>query len=178
MIEALKGTANIAVTGPRSKDRSYEYKRDGKPWQEIHKVQILGCEKAWRFSEPEPCEKPQVDIKSSGDSGGKDYLIGFYDALAMIQTECFMIRYADSKNFPLSDEEMKTLEWLHEYIRNEYEHFMPKIYLSPIQDLTFASELCVRLSRMLLFESENVIFFKVSENGLEKLFLEILKFLS
>jgi hypothetical protein len=174
MIEALKGTANLAITVKRSKSRSYKYKRDYKPWQEIHKISIDACKKAWRFSQPEPCEKPQLDIKRSVDTRPKDYLIGFYDALAMIQTECFMNQYVNSRIFPVPDDDMKLLEWLHEEIRNEYEHFIPKIYLSPIQDLTYAAELCVRLARMLLLESGNVIFFEVSADELEKPFLEIL----
>jgi hypothetical protein len=64
MIEALKGTANLAVTGYRSKDRSYKYKRDNKPWQEIHKVLIKDSKKkgAWRFSQPVPCDKPEYNL--------------------------------------------------------------------------------------------------------------------
>ena len=40
MVEALKGSANLAVTGRPPKDRSYKYQRGGNPWQEIHKVRI------------------------------------------------------------------------------------------------------------------------------------------
>jgi hypothetical protein len=174
IIEALKGTANLAITGRQSRLRSHKYKRNGKPWQEIHKVPIKGCKKAWRFSQPESCEKPKFYTKTSRDSLAKDYLIGFYDALAMIQTECFMIQYVNSKIFPVSDGDMKIFEWLHEEIRNEYEHFVPKIYLSPKKDLASAAALCLKLSKMLLLESDNIIFFNVSAGELEKPFLEIL----
>jgi hypothetical protein len=141
MIEALKGTANFAVTGRRSKNRSYKYRRNGKPRQEIHKLKIEGCEKAWRFSQPAPCREPKFGPKHSQDITTDDYLISFYDALAMIQTECFMIQYAFSNIFPISDAEMKMFEWLHEEIRNEYEHFVPKIYLAPKDELANAAAL-------------------------------------
>jgi hypothetical protein len=174
MIEVLRGTANLAITGKRSKNRKCIYRRDGKPWQEVHKVPVDGCKKAWRFSQPESFEEPQSNFKPSSDKTKKDYLIGFYDGLAMIQTECFMNQYIHSKTFPLSDSDMKTLEWLHEEIRNEYEHFVPKIYISPIHDLINVSKLCIKLSRNLLLESGNIIFFNVSSNRFETLFIETL----
>lgn len=174
MIEELKGPANLAITGKRSKNRSCKYRIDGKPWQEVYKVPVEGCKKAWRFSQPAPCEKPHLNFDPYGNKKEKDYLIGFYDALAMIQTECFMNRYVHSKFFPLCNSDMKVFEWLHEEIRNEYEHFVPKIYLSPIKDLINGSNLCIELSKNLLVESGNVIFFNASANQFETLFFEVL----
>ncbi len=55
-----------------------------------------------------------------------DYLRGFYDLLAMIQAPCFMLQYTHSAVVSVSDTEMQLLEWLHEKIRNDFEHFMPK----------------------------------------------------
>jgi len=173
MIEVLKITANIAVTGRRSKDRTYKYMRNGKPWQEIHKVTIEGCKKAWRFSQPVPCEKSHFVSKHRQDEKIENYLIPFYDALAIIQTECFMDQFFNSKIFTIPDADMKVFEWLHEYIRNEYEHFVPKIFLSPKNDLNSAALLCMQLSSKLLFESGNVIFFNVSRDDLGNLFRDI-----
>jgi hypothetical protein len=175
MIEALKGTANIAVTGRRSKDRSYKYQRNGKPWQEIHKESIEGCKKAWRFSQPAPYTEPQLDNKLCQEIKSEDYLISFYDALAMIQTDCFMNQYMGSRYFIISDADMKKLEWLHEDIRNEYEHFVPKTYLSPKNDLASAATLCLQLSHKLLFESDNILFFNSSHDDLDSLFKDIFK---
>jgi hypothetical protein len=70
---------------------------------------------------------------------------------------------------------MKTFEWLHKQIRNEYEHFVPKIYLSPIQDLVHAAKLCVNLSKNLLLDSGNVIFHNVSSDKVNALFDQIIK---
>jgi hypothetical protein len=85
-----------------------------------------------------------------------DYLISFYDSLAMIQTECFMHKFVDSKEVLVSDDEMKQLEWLHENIRNEYEHFVPKSYSAPSLDLIELTILSLHLSKKLLFDSKNV----------------------
>ena len=91
----------------------------------------------------------------------------------MVQTECFMNQYVGSRIFEVSDEDMRLYEWLHERIRNDYEHFVPKIYLSPIQDLIAAAWLCIKFSKELLFESGNVVFHIVKPEDLDKLFHEI-----
>ena len=52
---------------------------------------------------------------------------------------------------------MKILEWLHENIRNEYEHFVPKLYSAPKSDLIYTSISCCGLSKELLFKSNNII---------------------
>jgi hypothetical protein len=157
LIEALKGSANLAVTGARKGIRSHKYQYYQQPWKEIHQTPIEGCEHAWRFSEPKPCEQPAMPKVDPNKRRRDDYLIGFYDALGMAQTECFMLHFTHSKVVGCADKEMRILEWLHENIRNEYEHFVPKTYAAPIYDLLVASELSLRLSIQLLFESGNVI---------------------
>jgi hypothetical protein len=170
MIETLKEPANLAVTGHRSKDDSIKYQIADKPWQEIHKVPISGCRKAWRFSDPGICpQPPENKRKVRFRSLPNAKLIGFYDALAMIQTECFMRYFIFSKPPLISDEDMKTLEWLHEDIRNEYEHFVPKFYRVAIHELLMATELCLSVSKILLFEPVNVIFHTVTKKSLKEL---------
>lgn len=154
MIEALKGTANLTVTGRLPKHPSFRYQMGPDPWREVHKEPVHGCKKAWRFSAPAPCEQPDPSLPRAEEP--EDYLIGFYDALAMIQTDCFMGQFVHSKVVPVPDESMATLEWLHERIRNEYEHFVPKYYSSPVVDLVAATDLCLRVAQALLFESGNV----------------------
>ncbi len=160
MIEALKGTANIAVTGKPSKKRVHIYSIGDDRFKEIHKIKINSCKRAWRFSEPVYIETPptfdQGDIKTDSE----DYLIPFYDALAMVQVECFMTQYIHSKPIRISDDEMKLLEWLHEAIRNDYEHFVPRLYAAPIDSLINVSFMCLKLTKDLLFGSGNVWIFK------------------
>jgi len=131
---------------------------------EIHKIEVDGCKKAWRYSEPEPCDPPKINYKKLRIPRQENYLISFYDLLAMIQTECFMRQYVQSKRIIVSTSEMKSLEWLHEYIRNTYEHFIPKSYLAPLIDLITVSIICLDKGNKLIFESGNVIRFDIPKN--------------
>ena len=93
MIAALAGTTNAAITGKAPKEVKYEIGNDG--WLGIHRVSIAVCKKAWRFSKPTPCAPPPKGNSAEVPQSGN--LIGFYDALAMIQTECFMRRFVQAK---------------------------------------------------------------------------------
>jgi|GEM_PF-954366 len=186
MIESLTCGNWQHVTQLKSKKHqpkysSVKYLIGGKPWQEIRKVSIDGCKRAWRFSDPVICPPPpeseieKVFFKNLYRSLHKAKLIGFYDALAMIQTENFMSQFMFSKSIPISDEDMKTFECLHKSIRNEYEHFIPKLYLAPTHNLLVATELCLSVSRALLFESGNVDFHKVTKESLKELLESVFK---
>lgn len=157
MIEALKGSANLAITGRQPKNRLHRYRLGDEPWKEIYKVAIPACDQAWRFSDPVLCMEPKIDYSKISDRKRNDYLISFYDALAMIQSECFMHQYVMSRELSISDDEMKMLEWLHEDIRNEYEHFIPKGYLTPTSSLIQVTILSLRISKELLFDSKAVL---------------------
>jgi hypothetical protein len=156
MIEALKGSANLAITGRPSKDRMRQYRIGDEPFKEIHKVPVAGCKQAWRFSQPVVCEPPpEFDYSKGPEPNRDDYLISFYDALAMVQSECFMRHYVMSSEVAITDDEMKRLEWLHEDIRNEYEHFIPKGSSYPVQSLLELTILSLCLSRKVLLDSKN-----------------------
>ena len=155
MIEALKSSNNFFVTNQNNK--LYRYQRGDDPWMEIRKTSVPGCKFAWRYSKPVQCIKPTMQSKSSKKSQTKDFLISFWDALAMIQAECFMLQFVQSKCINVTDDEMKILEWLHREIRNEFEHFIPKFYGAPISDLRNATNICIRFTKELLFNSGNVL---------------------
>ena len=180
MIEALTCGNWQRVTQFKSKDRpskcfSIKYLTGGKPCQEIHKMSIEGDKGVWRFSDPVIYPPPpeseieKVFFKNLFRSMHNAKLIHFYDALAMIQTECFMHQSIFSKPILISNEDMKTLEWLHKSIRDEYEHFIPKFYQVPVYDLLAATELCLIISKFLLFESGNVDFHGVTKKSLKEL---------
>jgi len=124
----------------------------------IRKQSIQGCNKAWRYSEPvlEP-PPPRGEEEHSADSSSEDHLLGFYDLLAMIQAPCFMLRYSQSAIVSVSDAEMRFLEWLHEEIRNDFEHFIPRTLLASSDDCLCASETCLRLAIDLLTKSQNIM---------------------
>ena len=157
MVEALRGTANLSVTGRPTKTRRRFYREGNEPWMAIQKDNIEGCNKAWRYSEPTPESPPCCHVQGIPDTDSDDYLLGFYDLLAMIQTPCFMHRYVHSAVVSASDTEMKLLEWLHEQIRNDFEHFIPKNLLVSSDDCLRASEICSRLTIDLLTKSNNIM---------------------
>ncbi len=169
MIEALRGSANLAVTARLSKDPSVLYQHGTGQWQEIRRSSIPQCSKAWRFSEPATCGPPSRSPSSPAQPPDRDYLIGFYDALAMIQTVCFMGRFAHSRWQRIPDQDMGHFQWLHERVRNEYEHFVPKLYLAPARDLLHVASRCLATSDFVIFESNNVLFHEMPPETLRSL---------
>jgi len=157
MVESLKGSANIEITGKsKDKKRQHRYKLGNNPWKEIHKVSIKECHYAWRFSEPKLCDPPKIENLQNILRPEK-YLKGFYDLLAMIQSDCFMSRYVMSTPVHISDQKILSIEWLHGYVRNEFEHFIPKTYSVNKKNLKDASLACLELAYELLFDSKNVL---------------------
>lgn len=62
-----------------------------------------------------------------------------------------------SKIVEVTDIELYHLEWLHENIRNEHEHFIPKLYLVQREYLKMVSIICLEKVKLLMFESGNII---------------------
>jgi len=155
MVEALRGSANLAITGSRrSKNRRVYYHLGDMTWKMIEKCSVPTCRLAWRFSEPVPQKPPSAP--SDSKEAANDHLVSFFDLLAMIQTECFMSRMAEARPVVVSDADMRTLEWLHNSIRNEFEHFMPKLYGADLGDLRQGAKTSVALSLRLFTQSGNV----------------------
>lgn len=162
MVEALRGTANLAIVGRRTKDRRTQYQSGNEPWQEIHRIAVAGCKKAWRFSPPRPCTPPKVAPTESQQSvADKELLIGFYDLLAMIQTDCFMTHLHGAQPAKISDEQLREIEGLHENVRNKFEHYIPKSYSVGIPSLVSAVYLSLRITNWLLHDSRTVISFYI-----------------
>ena len=158
MVEALRGTANLAIVGRRKKDRLTQYQTGNNPWQEIHRVEVTGCKKAWRFSPPSQCPPPKPAPPQPHQSiADEQHLIGFYDLLAMIQTDCFMVHVYGARPAQVSDDELREIEWLHENIRNEFEHYIPKSYYVGIPALIAAAHLALRITDWLLHDSGTVL---------------------
>ncbi len=166
MVEVLRGTSNAPILGRPQKNRRYWYKKGNDPWMVIQKERIEGCCRAWRYSEPASGSPPCNRERRGSNQERNDFLVGFYDLLAMIQAQCFMHRYVHSEVVSVSDTEMHLLEWLHEEIRNDFEHFIPKKLLVCTDDCLRAGELCLRLAMDLLTKSNNVNFLLVGLEGL------------
>ena len=166
MVEALRGTSNTPILGRPQKNRKYWYTKENDPWMVMQKEKIEGCCRAWRYSEPVPETPPCYHEQRPSKTERDDFLFGFYDLLAMIQAPCFMHRYVHSEVVSVSDKEMHLLEWLHEEIRNDFEHFMPKKLLVFSDDCLCATGLCLRLAMDLLTKSNNVNVLLVGLEGL------------
>ncbi|MFC1475420.1 hypothetical protein ACFLQW_00275 [Candidatus Zixiibacteriota bacterium] len=154
MVEALSQSSSRMVTGrPKDKARSVKYRLGGGPWMEIHRIEVDGCQKAWRYSEPKQCDPPVEQGNDTSYTPSFDnYLIGFYDLLAMIQTTSHMGTFV-GRPVIVCDRELQSLEWLHENIRNEFEHFTPKSYYAPFSDLKDVSSICVDKGNGIIFDS-------------------------
>jgi hypothetical protein len=153
MIKALTGSNRDRVTGRGYKDKSYRYKLGEDPWMEIKPEKVIGCKTAWRYSSPKLCEEPIIPNLTKRRKNEENFLISFWDSLAMVQAEPFMHQLVDSKPLEVPDEDMRVLEWLHEMVRNEFEHFIPKLYLVSEDSLLKGTKISIEISQKLLFET-------------------------
>lgn len=162
MVQALRGSNNLAVTGRRPKHWKIRYELGNEPCKIIEEQRIDGCNKAWRFSAPRLSSNPlpQGGEPASDERLTDQHLLGFYDFLAMVQTECRMCRYVMSKPIFIQDSEMQVLEWLHENVRNTIEHFVPQSYLIGKESLVLAIQICIRRSVELFCETNTLVFFE------------------
>jgi hypothetical protein len=156
LVEALRGSANLAITHSGSRKNEppnlrVVYQLGNNPELQINPVPVVGCTKAWRFSSPTPSTAP-APPGSPAHLEPFESLVSFYRLLAMAQADCFMCHYVHSRPVAVSDQDMSLIEWLHEHIRNEFEHFVPKSYLAPVANLVAASRRCIGLAEELLFE--------------------------
>ena len=164
MVEALRGTANLAIVTPRNKrrnkDRTIKFQLGTQPWQQVQRVDVTGCRKAWRFSDAAPCSPPAFTSEPRAKRGVQEMpdemLVGFYELLAMIQADCFMVHTSGAAAAEIRNEELRLLEWLHENVRNEYEHYIPKAYWIDTSDLLAASYLALRTTQWLLRDSRTI----------------------
>ncbi|VAW65115.1 hypothetical protein MNBD_GAMMA08-2506 [hydrothermal vent metagenome] len=161
MVEALRGTDNSFITGRNGdKNKKLIIKIGDEDWKQIIKGPVVeGCKKAWRYTEPGICSKPEKLGEPLSDAEwqkSQAWLIPFYDAVAMVQAKPFMCRFTCSNELSISNSEMILLEWAHEKIRNVYEHFVPKLYSSSRKDLERGLLLLLEKSDYLLFVSGNI----------------------
>jgi len=159
MVEALCGSANLGVLGPpKDKIRSVKYRAGNEPWKEIQRESVPNCRYAWRYSAPTPCTPPPLPPPGPTALPPRDaHLLGFYDLLARIQAGCFMCHIFGARPVTVADGELRDLEWLHEQVRNEFEHYVPKGYVVGVPALLGASSIALRLSEWLLYSSGSVL---------------------
>jgi len=191
MVEVLYGFPEIKKRGSLEK---FEYTKAGanSPWFEIHKIKITKENKVWRYSQPkEKIQKANEQSDKNIDKNSLEnlseekmrlkivnnyieelskterHLKDFYLLLALIQTKYFSNCFNRNKMIEITDEEMLDLEFLHENIRNEYEHFSLGFYGNKVDVLVKVSGLCSNIIKKLLLESVNVGALKLPEKIIE-----------
>lgn len=159
MIEALRGTANISITSRGSPTPVFIEIGDGTTWR-LDKQKVPGCKHAWRYTEPIPIQKKDFP-KQTKPAKPSTRLVSFFVPLAMIQSEMQLnfglIRSPRAlKSIKITNEEMNDLEFLHNNIRNVYEHFIPHSNSIDKLGLLRLSSLLLRITAELLMETEKV----------------------
>lgn len=158
MVQVLKGGSNFPIDKKLGKEKMFVISNNTMSKVIIKKERIDSCKNAWKFSEPIIVDinvGDENNISRNNDEYEK-YLVGFYDLLAMIQCDSFMKDFSSAETINISGEDMSILEWLHEKIRNEYEHFIPKSYGAPINSLIHSSILCLDICKKLLVDTSNI----------------------
>ncbi|TFH64122.1 MAG: hypothetical protein E4G91_06800 [Candidatus Zixiibacteriota bacterium] len=177
MIRALRGSSGRIIKMKKVRKLVFRYQIGSKPWMRIKAVAVPNCRNAWRYSPPVTCDEPYISdepLTERIETLGKltsEHLIGFLEALAMIQSENFMCHYVDSRPITLTDEEMQTLEWLHMDVRNEYEHFSDDYYAGCASELVQAAELCISVVYEILWVSNSIISHDEECKGLRERFI-------
>jgi len=176
MVEALKGSDNASIIGNPHR-KKFKIVWGDIDFYEAVNCKVEGCAIAWRYSKPEICEEPINASTKKYKPQSNEKLVSFYHLLAMIQNEDFMKWYIISKPISVTDEEMKKLEWLHESIRNDYEHFIPKYKSVKNSNLIMASSICFKISKKLLTESGNIFPTHFDKKDIENQFEKIIRIL-
>lgn len=107
------------------------------------------------FSEIKKATTPKQNKKIKLE----DYLIGFWTALARAQDQVFwMGRLSCSKAVPISDDELESIYWLAEAVRNDLTHFVPKGYAIDIMSIINSSQVILDKIEFLAFQSNSILF--------------------
>ena len=157
MVQALKGGSNFPIDKRLDKEKKFICSINNSPPVMIKKEKVNDCKNAWRFAEPVVIDTNEVDEnKIYRDDNYEKYLVSFYDLLAMIQCDYFMKYFSSAETIVITNDDLAYLDWLHEEIRNEYEHFIPKSYGAPINNLIYSSILCIDICKKLIVETSNI----------------------
>ncbi len=88
--------------------------------------------------------------------GKNKRLISLWEALDRCQDDTYMLQFSGSRRADVSDEERWAVRKLSEEFRNNFEHFMPKLWSIEVTGFpSIVSHVC-RIIYFLAFESGNV----------------------
>lgn len=139
-------------------DNMYMFEQAGHGWMKSHKV-MFDEGPAYRIEwkpcipPPEiPCDSDPIEQRFQRLLDGD--IIGFWSALARVQDSVlWMARMSHTQALHLTDEQMRRIIFLHNYVRNKIAHFMPKTYTFSVPKIQAASKDIINAIGELVFKS-------------------------
>jgi len=96
------------------------------------------------------------DRVSKGKEGKAKHLISMWEALNRCQNDIYMLQYHDSRRLHVSSDELRALKMLSQEFRNNFEHFMPKLWSIEVSGFSAIVNHVCRVIHFLALESGNV----------------------
>ncbi len=150
----------------KTSDDGHMFERPGQGGKQSKRVKIDDENPPYRIVW-EPCDpppEPPKDCEPAPQSIAERLegdLIGFWTALARAQDPVlWMSRMSNTCALELSDDQMRSIFRLHEFVRNELVHFVPKTNTFAVKGIQDASKDIINAISFLVFKSFAVHSFK------------------
>ena len=151
-------------------DDGHMFERPGQGWRRSKRVKIDGGPAyriEWELCDPAPEPTEQLEPSElrlarllKGD------LIGFWTALARAQDPAlWMARMSNTRALQVSDDQMRGIVRLHNLVRNELVHFVPKTNTFRVKGIQEVSKDVINSIGFLVFQSFTVHAFKEDIRG-------------
>lgn len=120
---------------------------------------------AYRIEWDEVEKFPELEATRGKKKRNKEKLISFWTALARVQDDYYwMKRFVHSKAVKISDEELESICWMSEKVRNDLTHFIPKSYGIGILSIIEAARVVLKVIEFLVFESHTILFLNYEQS--------------
>lgn len=150
----------------KTSDNGHMFERSGQGWKRSKQVKIDEGKTPYRivWESCDPPTEPLKDLDADPQTIAErteGSLIGFWTALARAQDPVFwMSRMSNTCALELSDDQMRSIFRLHELVRNELVHFVPKTNIFIVKGIQNVSKDIINAISFLVFKSFAVHSFK------------------
>ena len=181
-ISALEhGNYEQVLSSSRDDDKNF-YVRFGddkpKKSRKIHFMIKNYKTPAYRIEWEEVEKFPEKEDTKERKVRKKEKLISFWTALARVQDNYYwMRRFVHTKAVKIDDEELHSICWISEQVRNDLMHFIPKGYSIDILSIIAASKIFLRIIKYLAIKSYTINFldYEKSQNRIKETLDSILR---
>ncbi len=152
------GNPMWVLTGNSRKDDEGHFCKRGQEslWSKSKRI-MVGTGPAYRIAWDTTTETPPPVVRVEDDfAWTKMKLISLWTALARVQDGHWMGRTVDSKPVVITDESLKTIQWLAFRVRNELVHFVPKHLGIEIDGIRHGCLHSLAVIEALVFESNTL----------------------